>query len=69
MKKLVCGVGINDTDYVTQKFATIIVNGKRKQKRVWFCPFYRVWKNMLDRCYSTKFQDKNPTYKIGRAHV
>lgn len=63
-KKLVYGVGINDADYVTQEWETIgYVNGKQKMKRVWFCPYYRVWSHMLERCYSVKYQDKYPTYK------
>ena len=62
-RKLVRGVGVNDSDYVTQKWETIIVNDKRKQKLIWECPFYRTWKGMLERCYSTKYQDKYPTYK------
>ena len=62
-KKLVFGVGINDADYVTQRKETIEVNGVRKQKLVWICPYYRVWHNMLKRCYSTKYQEKMPTYK------
>jgi len=61
--KLVFGVGINDADYVTQKWETIEVNGKRKQKMVWVCPYYRAWKNMLQRCYSSKYQEKRPTYE------
>lgn len=61
--KLVCGVGINDADYVVQKWETIEVNGKRKQKLVWICPYYRVWHSMLNRCYSSKFQERQPTYK------
>lgn len=44
MRKI-CGVGINDADYpVTPR-----VNGKQ----VW-CPFYRVWVEMLRRSYSSK---------------
>lgn len=63
-KKLVYGVGINDADYVTQKMETIsYVNGKQKQKLVWACPYHQVWKDMLKRCYSAKFQNKRPTYK------
>src|SRR5690554_4487480 len=62
-RKLVCGVGINDADYVVQKNETTIVNGKRNRKVIWVCPFYRAWKSMLMRCYSTKYQDKQPTYK------
>ena len=39
------------------------IDGKRKQKLVWVCPYYRAWTDMLVRCYSTKFQYKYPTYK------
>lgn len=63
-KKLVYGVGINDADYAVQERETIsYVGGKRKQRRVWICPYYQVWRSMLERCYSEKFQEKNPTYK------
>lgn len=62
--RLVHGVGINDADYVTEKKETIgYVNGKQKQKLVWICPYYRAWMSMLSRCYSTKYQERNPTYK------
>ena len=62
--KLVYGVGVNDADYVVQKWETISrVNGKRKQKLVWRCPFYRVWTSMIRRCYSAEYQNKQPTYK------
>ena len=58
------GVGINDADYTVQKWETFgHENGVRKQKLVWICPFYRVWRNMLERCYSIKFQERQPTYK------
>ena len=63
-KKLVYGVGINDADYSVAKTEVIgHVDGKRKQKRVWGCPYYEVWANMLKRCYSAKCQGKQPTYK------
>lgn len=62
VRKLVCGVGINDADYVIQKWETIVVNGKQKRKLIWTCPYYRVWKDMLDRCYSIKLQERSPTY-------
>jgi len=62
--KLVHGVGINDADYVVERKETIgYVNGKQKQKLVWVCPYYRVWKSMLNRCYSAKYQERQPTYK------
>jgi len=63
-KKLVHGVGINDAGYATQRFETIVCSdGKRKQKFVWRCPYYRVWKSVLERCYSEKYQKRHPTYK------
>jgi len=62
--KMVFGVGINDADYAVQRVETIeYVNGKRKQRVVWVCPYYRAWKDMLQRCYSTKLQERFPTYK------
>ncbi len=61
---LVYGVGINDADYVVKKYEIIVDDGgKQKQRLVWFCPFYRTWENMLKRCYSVIFQDKQPTYR------
>lgn len=63
-RKLVHGVGVNDADYVVQKFEPIgYVDGKRKHKRVWMCPYYQTWKNMLERCYSIKRQERYPAYK------
>lgn len=63
-KKLVYGVGINDADYVVKKFEMIdCVNGKQKQKKIWECPYYRAWQNMLSRCYSKKYQERQPTYR------
>lgn len=63
-KKLIYGVGINDADYVTQRFETIgYVDGKQKQKLAWKCPFYQTWSDMLKRCYSEKYQEKKPTYR------
>ena len=61
--RLVYGVGINDADYVVERKETIEVDGKIKQRVVWVCPYYRTWKNMLKRCYSDKYQERQPTYK------
>ena len=63
-KKLVYGFGINDADYVVRKWVTIgYEDGKRKRKLVWVCPYHRVWESMIERCHSTKYQERNPTYK------
>lgn len=62
-KKLVQGIGINDADYVVRKYEQLgYVDGKRKQKLVWECPFYKAWVCMLARCYSAKLHARNPTY-------
>lgn len=62
--KLVYGVGINDADYAVQRKETIgYVDGKQKQKLIWICPYYSTWTDMLSRCYSSKYQDRKPTYK------
>ncbi len=61
--KLVCGVGINDVDYVVQKYiVSSYIDGKQKNKRVWVCPYYEKWVNILKRCYSETCQVKKPTY-------
>ncbi|MEW7854748.1 hypothetical protein AB2M95_02470 [Pseudomonas chlororaphis] len=57
-KRLIYGVGVNDADYplfITQ------AHGDRR-KTTWVCPFYKAWTGMLERCYSAKFQQRNPTY-------
>lgn len=50
---LVCGVGVNDADYVVEQ----IINGRRVR-----CPAYGSWRNMLERCYSEKIHHRSPTY-------
>lgn len=54
-KKLVFGVGLNDADYQVRHR---IGDG---EKRVW-CPYYRTWYNMLQRCYSEAYHKRQPTY-------
>ena len=62
-RKLVYGVGVNDADYSVTKAEVIgYVDGKRKQKRVWKCSYYPTWSRMLERCYSARYQECNPTY-------
>lgn len=62
-KKLMCDVGINDADY-TVMIQEIVgyVDGKRKRKLIWACPFYMTWASLLKRCYSEKYQARWPTY-------
>ena len=63
-KKRVYGVGTNDAGYAVQKFETVgYADGKQKWKRIWACPYYVTWKDMLKRCYSAKYQECKPTYK------
>ncbi len=56
-KRRVCGVGINDADYITQTFESSIVNGKCRNKVIWRCPFYDRWVGMLSRCYGGRVRD------------
>ena len=54
------GVGINDVEYNVKLYEECPkVNGKRYQKLIWICPFYRKWQDMITRCYSEK---SYPTY-------
>lgn len=53
MGKLVFGVGINDADYQVRPR----INGQRH-----WCPIYRLWYNMLARCYSNSVHLRQPTY-------
>lgn len=50
---IVYGVGINDSDYAIQ----CGIPGKK-----WVCPYYMKWKSMVQRGYSSKFKEKNPSY-------
>lgn len=54
----VCGVGINDSDYLVYRYA--MVDGK--SKIVWRCPFYQAWSCMINRAYNKKYQNSKPTY-------
>jgi hypothetical protein len=59
LARLIYGIGVNDAAYPL--FITQAAGGSRKT--MWVCPFYRVWTGMLERCYSEKFQVRNPTYQ------
>ena len=62
---MIHGVGTNDADYQVEIKVTtdyFYSSGERKRKRVWQCPYYRKWFDMLSRCYSKKFHLRHPTY-------
>ena len=63
MTKLVFGVGVNDLGYRTQVYEYVTKDGgKRIKKLVFLCKYYAVWGSMLQRCYSEKFLESNPSY-------
>ena len=61
MVRKVCSVGINDSEDRTQIFSSRA--GGAPSKRLWVCPYYTKWKDMLNRCYSKKRLIAFPTYK------
>jgi len=54
MKRLIYGVGTNDSNYVTKPTT---IDGFRIP-----CPFYVKWLDMLTRCYSEKLHKRTPSY-------
>lgn len=52
-RRLVFGVGLNDATY------NVVYELGGKQL---CCPYYRVWSDMIKRCYSKKALQKLPTY-------
>lgn len=53
MRRPLFGSGINNASYSV----TPVVGGKKVR-----CPYYTVWASMIQRCYSDKYQAKQPTY-------
>ncbi len=53
-RKPLYGIGINDADYLVHS----VVDGIKS-----ICPYYTKWSNMIERCYSEKYQVRQPTYK------
>jgi hypothetical protein len=51
--------GINDADYNVKP--TVLINGKYVITKE--CPAYATWKDLLRRCYSVPFREKNSHYK------
>lgn len=52
------GVGTNDAGYPV--YICERVNGR--QRNIWHCPLYRVWVDMLARCYSRREHARRPNY-------
>ena len=52
----VCGVGVNDANYRVRAYVS------KSGEKTGDCPFYSRWKDMISRCYSSKFQERQPTY-------
>ena len=55
---LIFGVGINDSPDPVYEYENIDGIWKRQ----WKCPFYSRWTAMLQRCYSSDWIEKYPTY-------
>lgn len=53
LRRKILGVAINDAEYVV----TAKVDGVKIS-----CPYYKVWANMLQRCYNKKEQERYPNY-------
>ena len=51
---LTFGVGVNDADY--------LVTAKSPDGKRVICPYYKVWRGMVERCYSSDLHKKRPTY-------
>lgn len=58
MRKLVRGVGFNDSETPVY----IYENNAGKRRIIWKCPFYTSWSSMLRRCYDPECHIKYPTY-------
>ena len=54
MTTKIYGVALNDADYIV----TPTINNVQVE-----CPFYRRWRSMITRCYSAKYQKRQPAYK------
>lgn len=52
-RKKIFGIAINDAPYITNP---------RNNGKLQACPYYMVWKSMLQRCFDTKLHSKYPTY-------
>lgn len=65
---MVFGVGMNDSNYPVHEFSYKLDSKGNKviDKRLWTCPFYEKWYEMLRRVYSKSKQENNPAYEGAR---
>ena len=59
VRGLIYGFGINDAPYPVTAYSR--KSGVRKL--IWLCPYYRTWRGMLERVYSVKYHEKEPSYR------
>lgn len=57
-KRLVHGIGVNDLPYQVSKYSPRSMG----RKRLWTCPYYLNWKEMLKRCYYQKYHAHHSSY-------
>lgn len=58
------GWGLVDVDYPVSRTETLgYVDGKRVQKKVWICPYYKKWSSILCRVFSESQHKHRPNYK------
>lgn len=58
MRKLVCGIAINDAEYKTK----IAKWESGKSVIEWECQIYKMWSRMIQRCYSKSALKNRPSY-------
>lgn len=63
VRKLVCGVGINDADYVVKTMEEWREDGKRKSRCIWRCHYYDRWLARIITCYDKPRQVTQPAYR------
>lgn len=64
LKPTVYGWGINDVNYTLQYFSkSSYLKGYRTSKQISCCPYYKVWKEVVSRCFNSNLHSKYPTYR------
>lgn len=63
-RRKILGVGVNNLDYTVIVTETVgYIDGKQIQKKLWQCPYYTRWLQMLTRCYSKRLHKELPRYE------